>query len=520
MLLLVIFGSYGSSKSSSKSKIKTRSSKPKIKKIPISQLLRRISQLESKTTQLEFLLSNFTKQQKPENPCRYNKCKNRSACIVSDNYRSRRCECSPGFIGVSCEKKLPSGAYCKQIVMPDQLHKFGFSDGYTIDWECTCPTGFSGKYCEIEGIKSPCEDNVCVNQNKTCWVDHKNHLKYQCLDSCPLGRNGTNCENCADGFLDNSQGECVKNPCLDVKCRNFSTCQVNSNFDFECKCLAGYSGELCEKTPCDRKNCGDEGSFSGCKVVEVSDKFIPECVCNKGYEIIEGVCKKTTCFDETCNNHGVCTEYQTENQNSTEKFKSCLCEKPYSGTLCEKCASGFIRDQITSDCIDSRNHQKIISYNPKAYEISKHGKFIRKNEDKDLIGNATVYTDSIPSEPGVYRWDLIIHSSTKFQMSFGISSYAGEVFLPGVGKSYLWDLESGNKRLMDGGESDGWMDYTDHTEFEIGDEIGVELDTFNRELKYFVNNFDLGIAFENVTVSDWHLVIELENTNDKVEILL
>ena len=227
MFLFVGFGDLTISKSSKipskpeskitnsiqKTKPKTRTKKRSNQSVPqprisLTQILKRISQLET-------LLVNST-QQAISNPCKYNKCKNRSACIISDNRRSRRCECSPGNIGVSCEIKLPVGAYCKKIVTKDELFDFGFSDGYFIDWNCNCPNSHTGKYCEIKTekltIESPCETNPCKDQNETCWVDFKDNTKFQCLASCPPGFEGEKCENCVDGLVKDAQGLCTLHP--------------------------------------------------------------------------------------------------------------------------------------------------------------------------------------------------------------------------------------------------------------------------------------------------------------------
>lgn len=118
-------------------------------------------------------------------------------------------------------------------------------------------------------------------------------------------------------------------------------------------------------------------------------------------------------------------------------------------------------------------------------------------------------------------------------MSFGISSFGsiGKEFYK-VGKTYMWDVNTGNKRFMDETDvSEGWVSYTDRVSvtesdiggFEVGDEISVELNTNEDDfyaLKYFVNDVDLGVAFDNITHAEYHLAIELVNTNDKVQILL
>ena len=114
---------------------------------------------------------------------------------------------------------------------------------------------------------------------------------------------------------------CVSDPCVKISrtfngseieklpvCQNFATCTTNlfSDLNFKCKCLPGFFGYYCEKTPCDRHNCGKLNSFEKCIVLEQNNSFKPECVCNEGFEILNGACSETVCFGESCSGHGIC----------------------------------------------------------------------------------------------------------------------------------------------------------------------------------------------------------------------
>lgn len=110
------------------------------------------------------------------------------------------------------------------------------NSGACNDGTCTCPTGWSGEFCQTS--TDPCIGVNCANGgtcvNGTC--------------NCPPGWSGPNCENST-------------NPCLGINCANGGTC-ING----VCDCPPGWSGTFCETAvtvdPCDGINCQNGGTCS------------------------------------------------------------------------------------------------------------------------------------------------------------------------------------------------------------------------------------------------------------------
>lgn len=109
----------------------------------------------------DFLLRDRFEGEKCEK-CDDLKCHNKGVCSMSDG--AKRCSCSAGFSGSTCEDDLCQG-YCKSGTC---IH--GFPP------RCQCPAGKTGIRCHLDN-----KDCACRN-NGTCIKDNSDH----CV--------------CADGF--------------------------------------------------------------------------------------------------------------------------------------------------------------------------------------------------------------------------------------------------------------------------------------------------------------------------------
>lgn len=89
-------------------------------------------------------------------------------------------------------------------------------------FNCTCPIGFSGSFCEDD--IDECEVNPCKN-NGTCENTAGGFICH-----CPTGFSGTFCSADVD-------------ECLGVKCQNGGTCVASHNGSY-CHCVSGFEGKL------------------------------------------------------------------------------------------------------------------------------------------------------------------------------------------------------------------------------------------------------------------------------------
>uniref|UniRef100_A0A3P9I5U1 Si:dkey-1m11.6 n=1 Tax=Oryzias latipes TaxID=8090 RepID=A0A3P9I5U1_ORYLA len=120
-------------------------------------------------------------------------------------------------------------------------------------FNCTCPIGFSGSFCEDD--IDECEVNPCKN-NGTCENTAGGFICH-----CPTGFSGTLCSADVD-------------ECLGVKCQNGGTCVSSHNGSY-CHCVSGFE-EICEEpvdhcksSPCVEGTCMNlpTGFFCNCPFV-------------------------------------------------------------------------------------------------------------------------------------------------------------------------------------------------------------------------------------------------------------
>lgn len=153
-------------------------------------------------------------------PCASKPCSTNSTCIETGD-GGYICLCAPGFTGKNCLLKkgpcITNGSPCQNGGTCID------NNGFATHASCQCPSGFLGKYCEIDS--DDCNPNPCLNGGNC--TDTGPHFMCHCLT----------------GFIGQSCSEimplCSSNPCA-----NGGTC-YNKPEGFHCACLPEYSGITC-----------------------------------------------------------------------------------------------------------------------------------------------------------------------------------------------------------------------------------------------------------------------------------
>ncbi|KAK5650601.1 hypothetical protein RI129_001630 [Pyrocoelia pectoralis] len=153
--------------------------------------------------------------------CYGNPCSNNATCKVPEEGRFS-CVCAPGFNGLRCESNIDD---CENNKCQNNATCVDLIQAY----QCKCPLGFMGDYCEKKIPFCTKEYNPCKNSAKC--IDHFTHYTCECI----AGFNGDNCSNNIDD-------------CENHMCQNGATCIDGIN-DYVCKCAGDYTGKFCEGTP-------------------------------------------------------------------------------------------------------------------------------------------------------------------------------------------------------------------------------------------------------------------------------
>ncbi|XP_044596826.1 protein crumbs isoform X1 [Cotesia glomerata] len=201
--------------------------------------------------------------------CKDHPCENGSTCSDVVNHETGdnfTCSCLPGFEGVRCNV-----AYCN--VKNQRCQNGGRCDSFSYQSpQCTCLSGFTGRYCEIniddcakdEQGNVPCKnDGACEDgiDNYTCNCTETGYTGPNCsedIDECALEDydcgNGKcinlpgsfHCE-CEPGYCGYNCG--MENPCHDDICLNGGTCECNVETNgYVCVCPSGFTGQNCSES--------------------------------------------------------------------------------------------------------------------------------------------------------------------------------------------------------------------------------------------------------------------------------
>ncbi|XP_066147032.1 sushi, von Willebrand factor type A, EGF and pentraxin domain-containing protein 1-like [Euwallacea fornicatus] len=224
---------------------------------------------------------------------------NNGKCLVVNQYQYS-CECTPGFFGTFCDKKMsPCDSQPCQNSGSCLITGGGFN--------CSCPEDFTGKYCESAIEKGPMCAMECYNGGSCLDVSDN---EFVC--ACPTGFYGDHCE---------TKGKI----CDNVLCENNSTCIEDEN-SFKCVCTKGFIGRRCNILPCDFKPC-EELRICINVAVENATRSDFRCVCPEGYTGPKCLQKIDFCSKISCENGAQCV--------SDETGYRCSCSKLFYGPHCE-----------------------------------------------------------------------------------------------------------------------------------------------------------------------------------------
>lgn len=189
----------------------------------------------------------------------------------------------------------------------EECKQDSFCINETESFDCNCPKGYQGRYCQIDD----CDKNPCKNEG-ICYHD---------ID-------GIKC-NCTNDFKGN-ECETKIDHCEEKPCQNGGQCS-SVKFSFKCNCTEDFEGDVCDKPKI--KNCQSHPCMNGGTCIDrdidgSSILFI--CYCQPNYTGIRCENERNFCENNPCLNGGTCYS------NSLLADFNCDCISGYKGKRCEE----------------------------------------------------------------------------------------------------------------------------------------------------------------------------------------
>lgn len=135
--------------------------------------------------------------------------------------------------------------------------------------------------------------------------------RYKC--ECQLGWEGYNCE------IDSN--ECAIQPC-----QNDGVCiQGQTAGSFECRCVSGYTGQLCQEKIAWCSNNESNPCKNEAKCIRMDSRY--KCLCENGFEGLHCDTNTNDCKQHKCKSGSTCID-------SISNY-TCKCKEGYTGFYCE-----------------------------------------------------------------------------------------------------------------------------------------------------------------------------------------
>ncbi|OWR48962.1 crumbs [Danaus plexippus plexippus] len=287
-----------------------------------------------------------------ETACEAGVCLNGATCLRSQDRlecaSGFRCECEAGWSGPRCEVEAVAGEGAPGAAEEDPCSSTPCNNGTctvrdSAAFDCTCPPGITGKFCENDIDECALMPDIC--NNGKCF---NMPGSYQCY--CKPGYTGISCEQDID-------------ECLSLPCKNGGTCQNLEN-NYECTCVEGFEGKDCS---ININECAANPCAAGSTCIDGVASY--RCICQEGLTGPHCETNIDDCESQPCSHGGQCIDGLNG--------YTCECAGTgYAGDDCEfnidECASLPCRNGGT--CIDDVND----------YHCVCHPGFTDKNCSTDL----------------------------------------------------------------------------------------------------------------------------------------
>lgn len=136
-----------------------------------------------------------------------------------------------------------------------------------------------------------------------------------------------------------------------MPCLNGGTCH-NKLGSYECKCLNGYDGRICEQrvgfclqNPCAHGKCHDEANGFKCKCEEGFSGML----CDQKAEESEVNSESCLVDNRECLNEGICHKGNTSGNDSNY----CECKPPFTGKWCDQHSLDEPNKEVLDHCTES-----------------------------------------------------------------------------------------------------------------------------------------------------------------------
>ncbi|UJR15629.1 hypothetical protein I4U23_002566 [Adineta vaga] len=263
------------------------------------------------------------------------------------NWSAYRCICPPGVYGQNCDTAISS---CSNMLCP----KYKICSEQPTGPICICPENKVGSLCQYD---NPCFNPICRHGGICSVVSNITSVSFTC--TCPSLYTGQYCEtalntsqdiNCISTCMNG--GSCVngicmcsskyvgpscqyENPCVNQNpCLNSGTCfsryNLNRTVTTQCFCLQGYTGSRCEAILCSPTSCNggvctatQNNIVCICPKGKVGDRCqyadacaTNPCLSNERCEQIGSQYQCISCYDKS----SYCSIYQLRNEYCDNRY--------------------------------------------------------------------------------------------------------------------------------------------------------------------------------------------------------